>query len=86
MIQYGIVSAGANTCGLHEGFPGVYVKVSEYLKWILESVDKFPNNSSMKTERTKEEIENCKNWDPNAEEDSLFGEKIDSKLALTLLG
>ena len=86
MIQFGIVSAGANTCGLHEGFPGVYVKVSEYLKWILETVDKIPSKSSIQKTQSPEEMQYCESWDPEAESDSLFGEKIDSKLALTLLG
>lgn len=86
MIQYGIVSAGANTCGLHEGFPGVYVKVSEYLNWILDAVDKIPSESSIQRTQTPEEMQYCENWDPDAESDSLFGDKIDQRLALTLLG
>lgn len=86
MIQFGIVSAGASACGLHEGFPGVYVKVSDYIKWILEAVDKFPNKSLIDNTLYTEEMQHCDGWNPEAEGDSLFGNKIDSKLALTLLG
>lgn len=40
-IQYGIVSYGPRHCGA-DAQPGVYTKVSPYLKWILDNLK--PNN------------------------------------------
>lgn len=37
-VQYGIVSFGPKYCGLN-GFPGVYTKVTYYMKWILDMID-----------------------------------------------
>lgn len=38
-VQYGIVSYGYSRCGT-EGIPGVYTKVSYYMDWILDNIDK----------------------------------------------
>ena len=35
----GVVSWGFNTCG-SKGYPGVYVKVSKYIPWILDNLSK----------------------------------------------
>lgn len=38
MVQYGIVSYGASSCGVEERLPAVYTKVSKYLNWILDNM------------------------------------------------
>ncbi|CAO1429480.1 unnamed protein product [Diamesa hyperborea] len=38
MVQFGIVSYGVKSCGVLDGYPGVYTKVSEYLNWIMDNV------------------------------------------------
>uniref|UniRef100_A0A1L8DQP3 CLIP domain-containing serine protease n=2 Tax=Nyssomyia neivai TaxID=330878 RepID=A0A1L8DQP3_9DIPT len=37
-IQFGIVSAGLNSCGVSNGTPAVYVRVANYMKWILDTI------------------------------------------------
>lgn len=38
-IQFGVVSAGAKGCGeLSESKPGIYVRVQNYMKWILDNM------------------------------------------------
>lgn len=37
MYQYGIVSFGVATCGILEGYPGIYTRVLPYLPWILDN-------------------------------------------------
>lgn len=38
MVQFGIVSFGVASCGVLEGYPGIYTKVSPYLPWILDNM------------------------------------------------
>lgn len=38
IVQYGIVSYGAKSCGADKGIPGVYTTVSKYLDWILDNL------------------------------------------------
>ncbi|XP_055697134.1 serine protease grass-like [Phlebotomus papatasi] len=37
-VQFGIVSAGVNSCGVSNGTPAVYVRVGNYMKWILDTM------------------------------------------------
>ncbi|GAB0087653.1 Serine protease grass [Sergentomyia squamirostris] len=37
-VQFGIVSAGLKTCGVSNGTPAVYVRVGNYMKWILDTI------------------------------------------------
>lgn len=37
-VQYGVVSAGIGDCGDIETIPGVYARVSFYMKWILDQM------------------------------------------------
>lgn len=36
-VQFGIVSAGVNTCG-QKSVPGIYCRVASYMDWILENI------------------------------------------------
>lgn len=38
-IQYGIVSFGVGKCSLETMNPGVYTKVTYFLKWILDELE-----------------------------------------------
>jgi secreted trypsin-like serine protease len=38
MVIYGLVSYGVKTCGMLEGYPGVYTKISKYIEWILDNM------------------------------------------------
>ena len=49
MLQYGIVSGGINSCGQVESLPGVYVKVTHYLEWIMDSVEKLAASTNKTT-------------------------------------
>lgn len=37
MVQYGIVSFGVASCGVLEGYPGIYTKIMPYLPWMLDN-------------------------------------------------
>ncbi|CAD7084624.1 unnamed protein product [Hermetia illucens] len=37
-IQYGVVSFGNGKCGNIDEYPGVYTRVSHYMKWILDQM------------------------------------------------
>ncbi|XP_055678221.1 serine protease grass-like [Lutzomyia longipalpis] len=37
-VQFGIVSAGLSSCGVSNGTPAVYVRVGNYMKWILDTM------------------------------------------------
>ncbi|XP_059612049.1 serine protease grass-like [Phlebotomus argentipes] len=37
-VQFGIVSAGLKSCGVSNGRPAVYVRVANYMKWILDTM------------------------------------------------
>lgn len=39
MVQFGIVSLGVATCTSTNTFPGIYVRVSHYMKWILDNIN-----------------------------------------------
>lgn len=36
-VQFGIVSAGVNTCG-QKSVPGIYCRVASYMDWILQNI------------------------------------------------
>lgn len=38
-IQFGIVSAGAPGCGAGDSKPGIYVRVQNYVHWILDNLE-----------------------------------------------
>lgn len=38
LVLHGVVSYGISLCGVKEGIPGVYTKVSKYLLWILSNM------------------------------------------------
>ncbi|KAG4079962.1 hypothetical protein HA402_006274 [Bradysia odoriphaga] len=38
MVQFGIVSAGVSVCSNTNNFPGIYVKVAYYMRWILDQM------------------------------------------------
>lgn len=38
-LQIGIVSAGPIRCGESEGYPGIYTKVENFTKWVLDNVE-----------------------------------------------
>lgn len=39
MVQFGIVSLGVNYCSSDNSFPGIYTRVSHYMKWILDNMN-----------------------------------------------
>lgn len=38
MVQFGIVSLGVNYCSSDNTYPGIYVRVAHYMKWILDNM------------------------------------------------
>ncbi|KAJ6597425.1 Serine protease grass, partial [Pseudolycoriella hygida] len=38
MVQFGIISAGVSVCSNSNEFPGIYVKVAYYMRWILDQM------------------------------------------------
>lgn len=38
MVQFGIISAGVSVCSNSSDYPGIYVKVPYFMKWILDQM------------------------------------------------
>lgn len=38
MVQFGIISAGVSVCNNDNNFPGIYVKVAYYMRWLLDQM------------------------------------------------
>lgn len=38
MVQFGIISAGVSVCSNTNNFPGIYVKVAYYMRWLLDQM------------------------------------------------
>ena len=81
MMQHGIVSGGINSCGKVDSQPGVYVKVSQYIDWILDNVETLEAITNQ-TQGTK-----CSAADFEAlTKDDAYGNRIDANLLKSLAG
>lgn len=81
MMQYGIVSGGINSCGQVESQPGVYVKVSEYIDWILENVETLES----KKNNIQGKMCSLADFAALANSDG-YGNRIDANLLKSLAG
>lgn len=38
MVQFGVISLGVDKCSTETLLPGIYTRVSHYMKWILDNI------------------------------------------------